>query len=165
MEEEQEYIQYFEALINGKEVRVESSYSKNRENLRGSWTGVSFGNGPQIAMYTINVTFPGEEEFVPKLRFQVFDLSKRKQEVTHENSYHENFGTYVVYVKDPENEEDEATVYAPGSKPFIIEITKIDYPEGSSIPYVGGTLNGVLYSRDNPKDSVIIENANFEVRY
>lgn len=165
--EEQEHIQYFEAVINGEKVRVESTYSWNRDKLNGHRTEIGFDGGAREDMYNLNVTLPQKNEgLVSKIRFQILDLDRRTQKITGEVPYYNSAGTFIVYYKKPENKEDDPEFYVPhADKPFIAEITKIEYPEWSVIPYVGGKLHGVLYSEINPRDSIIIEDGMFEVRF
>lgn len=167
-EESAVYVQYFEGLINGEKIRVESSYEENRDKLFGQLTGLSRGTEKQYAMYTLNVTFPqgGKNDIGGKMRLNFFDLDKRKQEIKGDFSYHDTFDTFIVYYRSSDKAKDGKEFFVPKeNQPFIAEITRYEYPKNSIIPYVGGKLNGVLYSELNPKDSVVVSDATFDVRF
>lgn len=169
-EEKQEFIQYFGAVINDVNVNIRNTQDKDRTKLHGQWTGVGMGNGQQIPMYTVDVNLPKEapqDLFEPKLRLQIFDIHHGLFLLDGTNSYYESFASHIALFKRYGNGNNEVKSYVahPSKKPFAVEITRYEYPEGSGVPYVGGKLNGVLYNEKNLQDSIVIKNGQFEVRY
>jgi hypothetical protein len=166
-EEKQEYVQFFGAVINNNNINVLNTQSKDRWKLHGQWTGVGMGDGRQIPMYTVDVTLPKEatqDLYDPKLRLQLFDIHHGLFLLDGTNAYSESFASHIAIFKGSGN-DFKAYVAHPSKKPFAVEITKYEYPEGSGVPYVGGKLNGVLYNENNLQDSVVIKNGQFEVRF
>ncbi|MBS7566582.1 DUF5025 domain-containing protein [Mucilaginibacter sp. Bleaf8] len=157
-----EYVQFFKASVNGKPMAVENTMRKDRENLSGSWTGLGFASGEQKELYTISVALPSETKpsETAKLRIHIWEVKE---------------GTFTISNTIPNNLLTESHIllwksnntYTPNNhaKPFTVRITKYERPAGSSIPTVGGQLNGVLYNEQNSQDSVVIKDGSFEVRF
>jgi ferredoxin len=169
-EEKQEFVQFFGAVINDTNINILNTQSKDQSKLHGQWTGVGMANGREIPMYTISVVLPKDtpqDLFDPKLSVQIFDIHPGLFLLNGANSYYEDFASHIVLLKryGSNNGDFKAYVAHPSKKPFEVEITRYQYPEGSIVPYVGGKLNGVLYNEKNLQDSIVIKSGKFEVRF
>lgn len=163
-----EYIQFFDAQIGNQQVAIRNSIDNNRTIFRGNWTGVGNGKGQFTDMYAVDVQLPNEQSSGVKelkLRFQIFDIKKKKYQITGEDRFYKDFGTYIGLVKSLGNSNGVLYVPNVNKQPFEIEITKYEFVNGGGAPIVGGTLSGTLYNEKNADDFIVIKNGKFEVRY
>lgn len=162
--EKQEYTQYFNALVDSIPIQIKNSFDKDRSNFMGSWTGVGMKNGDQMEMYTVKAVLP-KEQFPSKsvLNFQIFDIKRKAYHIN--SNYLEAFSTHIFLVKNAGTATQAIYTTNDLKKPFEIEITKYEFPNGRHPPIVGGKLNGVLYNEKSTADSISIYNGNFEVRF
>lgn len=163
------YVQHFSANINGTSVSIKNTIDNNRGLLRGSWTGVGIGTKPMINMYTVNVLLPKAVPYMDydsKLIFQIFDIKTGLNRITGEDDYYKDFGTFIAITRRTGDRSNDIMYTAnKQKKPFEVSISRYEIPKNSMTPIVGGTLRGVLYNTKNIQDSIVIDQAKFEVRY
>ncbi|MCX2450124.1 DUF5025 domain-containing protein [Pedobacter sp. PLR] len=166
-EEKQAFTQYFKGTVGTQAINVRNTLrDDDRSQLQGSWSGLDIAIGNQIEIYTVNVKLPKEllnTTNEAKLRFQINNIQKKQYQINVDDPYETDFGTFIYLMKNPGL--DNQVIYQTSSlkKPFNIEITKYEFPNGDILPMVGGKLNGVLYNEKNLMDSVVIQNGDFEV--
>ncbi len=67
-----------------------------------------------------------------------------------------------VYFIDERN-ADEKKGYIPMKQPLKLCISRADFSSDSSIPFIEGEMDGILYNEKNPNDSIVVENIQFGV--
>lgn len=164
------FSQHFYAFINDKPITVHSSLEKDRANFNGQWTGIGMANGGNINLYKVNVLLPKEiskEGYTSDLKFQIYNISKKTFLITGKDDSYNVKGTYIALRKKTGPAETDQKVYAANTKkkPFQIKITNYETIKGSLVPSVEGRLDGVLYNIKNSRDSIIIKNGEFKVRF
>lgn len=164
----EKYIQYFKADIAGQTLDLKSSIDENRDLFRGSYTEIGFGDGTFKEMYTVNVAVPNtllNTSIQSKLQFQLFDIKKGVYQLSNDDSYQKDFSSHIYLVTNLGMQDSKLYTTNEKKPPFNISITRYEKVKGSMIPFVGGKLNGVLYNVKDLKDSIVIDNGVFDVRY
>lgn len=159
-------VQYLKAEIGSQSIDIRKT-DNDRNLFYGSWTGVGMATGTQIDMYSVELNLSKVllvSNEVSKLRFQIFDIKTKQYQIDHDFSFPIDFTTYIYMIKNAGGKNEVIYSTSRLKKPFSIEVKRFEYPNDSIIPIVGGKFNGVLYNTKNLKDSVVIENGEFEVR-
>ncbi len=164
----QTYIQYFNANIAGQDLNIKNSIDENRNIFRGQLTGIGYGDGTQKEMYTVNVVVPKvllNTSIDTKLQFQLFDIKKEEYQLSNSEHYKKDFASYVYLVTDLGMTNSKLYTTNESKPPFKITITRYEKVKDSALPFVGGTLNGVLYNVKDLQDSIQIKDGAFDVRF
>ncbi|WP_316753800.1 DUF5025 domain-containing protein [Pedobacter gandavensis] len=166
-EEKKAFIQYFKANLGSQTMNVSNALKDDdRSQLQASWTGVDIAIGKQLEVYVVNVKLPKALLNTTKeshLKFQIYDIKKKQYQINVDDPYETDFGTFIYLVKNPGMDNEVEYTTSSFRKPFVLEITKYERPNGDIVPVVGGKLNGVLYNPKNLMDSVVIQNGDFEL--
>ncbi|MFD2289087.1 DUF5025 domain-containing protein [Pedobacter petrophilus] len=164
----EKYTQYFNANIAGQSLNIKGSIDENRDIFSGSWTGVGNSDGTQKDMYRVKVTVPRtflNTTLDAKLSFQVYDIKPGIYLLSDAKAYQKDFANHMYLATNVGLENSNFYTTNEQKNPFKIEITKYEKPKDSSVPIVGGKINGTLYNIKNLRDSIVIKDGVFEVRF
>ncbi|PYF77124.1 DUF5025 domain-containing protein [Pedobacter nutrimenti] len=159
---EKEYVQYFKGFISEKPLLVTQS------GISGDWTGLSSVSAPDMEVYRVIVnlqeTYAGRLQ-TSFLRFQLFNMKNRTFKISGHEPILDLRNSYIFLNKKLGPNDEDAKFYTPNNlkKPFEINITRYEYLKNSGLPYVKGTLNGVLYNIKDITDSIVIRDGDFDV--
>ena len=153
-EETTKYTRYFgnfKANINGQSVEV-----INKDNNQ-DWNKITCTTKdiyPTIGIYAYDffITLKNNS-------FLGIGLRPFKKGIQYSHGYPQYDSTAVHIRMDNK-------LYYPLKTPFKIQVDSIFYVNSvrnSSLPFVIGKLNGILYNKDNLNDSIIVKNASFGI--
>lgn len=150
---------YIRGKLNGTDISL--------QNEGGQWGCHISAAGAIYSDYTQGQTLYGT----------TIPITKGQDRLTYGFSVHiapVQIGTFEVTSPDPElfhcsiyfideRDANDKKSYAPLKQPLKLRITRAELSSVSSIPFIEGEMNGVLYNEKDLKDSIIVENIAFGV--
>lgn len=147
---------YFKGTVNGKVVDIENKTSNDRFIHPGVYVQQRTG----IKEYLWGMTF-GEQKVskIDRLSMGIIPFGEGLFEITQgfQDEKNANIGGTLI---DKINGNID---YDPLKAPFKVWIDSIRFYPLSSMPYIYGRMEGILYNVNDLNDSIVIENVKFGI--
>lgn len=134
----------FEGKINGKMV-VNPDLGQEHKFVRIQRNKVD--GVPETDVFGFRIICEGMGRLIVYLPMHIGTIELFSQSIKH-------IDDYVLW------EAEDGTFYLPRKAPFKVEVKTLSSLD-KTIPCIEGTMEGILYSEENPKDSIIISDAFF----
>lgn len=152
------YWGYFKGEINGNKISLENEYYKRpiRTGRIGIFKTIEWAVIPDsINIMGTLINYNDSSQ----LRVTLYDLtpSKRYLDLFIDESYEDSWVNVTLYTDA--SKEKEKAIYIPNKEnPVRVEITDVIWASKRE-PVIEVKLDGVLYNKDNPKDTMVIKAA------
>ena len=154
---------YLEGNIGDSYVNI-SNTDDHRDSIHAAYR--VYCNDLEIAIW--GVQFNPSPSTLSRLHIRLCSLhrgtyvmKKTLNEVALEPSEYQYINNAVEYERKT---KDESVLYGPKKdKPFLVNITDVRYDpmDMDDASIVEGYMNGVLYNRENPSDSIVVDHVRF----
>jgi hypothetical protein len=140
--------------------------SSNCAELTSYYSVLGFIDGEKVPYYNIYAT--GGKDANQHFEMQVMRLTSVGPYFLHNDIFGnlEDLPSYAVLVETSPTGDKRIYVSDTTRTPFVVTITTIDFLNNTTpIPIVSGTFEGVLYNRENSKDSLFVKQGRFDLKY
>lgn len=151
---------YIKGKLNGTEFSLQNEGGQwgNHISAAGAVYTEYGTNGTNSYGTTIPIT-KKQDYLIYGFSFHLSPVKTGMIEVTNSNLELLHSSVYFI----DERDANEKKTYAPLKQPLKLRIDRVDFSSDSSVPFIEGEMEGILYNEKNMNDSVIVEKVQFGV--
>lgn len=150
---------YIYGKLNGEEFSLCNGTKDGTQYISGHSI---YTREPELAYskYIPIVPAPASLETFLGFSICIYPLEIGVQEITYPSK-----GIFHNYIAFYNKHDNTRTDYFPLKKPIQLQIDRIDHIDNNpyNTPFIEGEINGILYNKENPNDSIIVEGVKFGV--
>ncbi len=157
---------YFEGNIGDSYVNIYNT-EDHRDRIHGALR--EYHNELEVAVW--GVRYNSSPSTLSRLHIRlcslhrgIYKMKKTLNEVALDPLEYQYISSAVEFERKT---EDESVLYGPKREtPFLVYVTDVRYDprDMDDLSIVEGYMNGVLYNRENPSDSIVIDHVRFGFR-
>lgn len=169
--EEEPYVQdpystefgYIKGKLNGVEYNLQNDKSGTYISANGATYGEYYDTERIFRNhYSTNIPMTKEQLFTGfKFGFSIHIAPVKTGMVTLKPLNSNLLDSKVIFVD--KRKDGEKKIYDSLKQPMELRIDRADFSPDSSVPFIEGEMNGILYNEEDLNDSIIVENMCFGV--
>lgn len=168
-EEEESYVPgpyswdfgYIKGTLNGTDISLQNEGGQWGKHIPAAGAIYSVYESPK-KFDSYGTTIPitrRQDELIYGFTFHITPVKVGIVEIKSPN--HELIHNSIHFIDERDDENKKS--YAPLKQPLELHITRADFSNESSVPFIEGVMDGVLYNEKNLNDSIIVKNVEFGV--